>query len=372
MDNSSSSTACAEPLQRILIKSVGSAKPSSASAVATGLGLPAATVVSCLYRAPAILVDKISVSIANNLKGLLCDIGYDVEIQGTDDPTPEPAQLFDVAVYINNERKLTKVTESIASFIGMSEEDASKALLNPPYIMLGAVSQATVDALRNMIEGDALLVASEQGGACYDLFLSEGGSDVVIRRIHEDLANADITLSAESGLIASDIDPKRIEPIWNRYRASGLLRMINRDFLRFDITLQNLESPLNSEQKQRLQQLVGIPADIIDEVCDSTPVALFESVAYHELDSLMQAFSQDHLPVQADLITFQMLGIEIKRADNLPKMINVLHGLGVSGLNEHISLPFRLPNDYPELQARVIRSTLEDLGVDAALCVNRQ
>ena len=72
---------------RILIKSVGTARPSASAAVAKGLGLPASTVIARLYRAPAVLVDGIDEPVAERMAGFLGDIGYEAEVQGMAEKT---------------------------------------------------------------------------------------------------------------------------------------------------------------------------------------------------------------------------------------------------------------------------------------------
>jgi len=111
---------------RILIKSVGTARPSASAAVAKGLGLPASTVIARLYRAPAVLVDGIDEPVAERMAGFLGEIGYEAEVQGMSEPAPVPAPLNDVAVYIEDARQFQQVVEKLASFLGVAEPDASR------------------------------------------------------------------------------------------------------------------------------------------------------------------------------------------------------------------------------------------------------
>lgn len=48
----------------VVVQSIGSATLTSAAAVAKGLGISAAEVVNCLYKAPAVLVDKVERNLA--------------------------------------------------------------------------------------------------------------------------------------------------------------------------------------------------------------------------------------------------------------------------------------------------------------------
>lgn len=356
------------PTFRVLVKSVGRAKPATAAVIAAGLGVPISSVVANLYRAPSVLVDKVTLDIATNLKNLLREIGYEAEVQSDCEPIPKAPALYDVSLYLNDAGKLAAAAEKLAAFIGVSTEDAVQAIMKPPGVVMGSISPATIDALTTMIDGDAELLISAQDSARYDIFLGDI-SDVVLQRLKADLAHLGVTCIADSGLIAADLDKQCVENLWERYQGSGVLLIVNRAFLRFDIILQKHDS-ICDRQRQLIQKVADVPSDMVADVVRAAPVALLESVPFAKIDGLLSEFEKVGLAVQADLITFQVLGIQIESCRDRAQLSRVLTKLGVAGYSEQAKLPLALPDVYPELQARMILATLEDLGVQASLIAN--
>jgi hypothetical protein len=344
----------------VLIQSIGSATLTSAAAVAKGLGISAAEVINCLYKAPAILVDKVERKIAEQLTRLLTDIGYEVAVIDGSESLPPTTELFDVALYVKDAEKLPQAAQKLAAFMGLTEQDATKMLLQPPGMALGSVSSATVEAFRRFMDGTVELIAAAQNDARYDIFLGECPA-VVQKRLLDDLTAAGVTLTGSQGLIATGAVRSQIDPIWQRHKANSALRIIHQDFLRFDISLTHSpDSPPNSQQGRVLEELVGVPQDMVAEVVASAPVTLLESVPSREVPRLLEVLSGANLPAAAELITFQALGLKITRTTSVQAVNELLAAFGVQHTFKRA--PEALPNAYPEIQARVIRSALERAG----------
>ncbi|WP_187410909.1 pectate lyase [Saccharophagus sp. K07] len=349
----------------VLIQSVGTATLTSAAAVAKGLGISAAEVINCLYRAPAVLVDKVEQKIAEQLSRLLTDIGYEVTVIDDTSAIPKNNELFDVALYLKDASQLPEATRKLSKFIGMSEEEASKMLLQPPGMALGSVSEATVNAFREFMGDTVDMIAAPQADARYDVFLGECPT-IVQKRLLEDLTAAGIPLSANSGLIATGVERSAIDPIWQRHKTNGALRIIQQDFLRFDVVLQQApNAPLSNEQRRVLEDIVEIPQDIADEVVASAPVTLLESIPSREVPCILEALAQAQLTVAAELITFQALGLKITACAQTAAVNAVLNAFGIP--HTFRRAPEILPNAYPEIQARVIRDALERAGASVEL-----
>jgi len=277
--------------------------------------------------------------------------------------------LYDVAIYIKTASYFQHAVQTVAAFIGITEEDASQMILSPPSVILGSVSKATVDALSRQLGSEVSILYSQPNTAQYHLFLSEDSGATIHRRIIQDLNNAGLELSATSGLVATDVDHATAQKLWQRHQASGLLRIVNQDFLRFDLILQNNkkgDSP-NSAQIDVLEQQAGIPVDRIEDVLAAAPITLLESVPHAEVRQNMAVFADVGLEVKATLITFQMLGLEILSLSDQLSTMQVLKHFGQYGDNQVLLRPpFVLPHIMPELQARIIRGALEDSGAEVA------
>lgn len=354
---------------RILIKSVGTARPSASAAVAKGLGLPASTVIARLYRAPAVLVDGIDEPVAERMAGFLGDIGYEAEVQGMAEPAPAPAALNDVAIYIEDARQFQPVVEKLASFLGVSEADATRLILTPPGVVLGSVSDATVSAFSEHMGAGVSILSSQPEKACYDLFVSDE-KGMVQSRILADMASAGLECCGDAGLMAVNVNHASAQDLWRRHQASGLLRVVNQDFLRFDLVLCEVAgngAPVQ-EQIEILERLAGVPSQLAAEVLQAAPVTLLESVPSADVAAPMAEFAAAGIKLRADLITFQVLGLNVLEIPDTIRLTKVLEDLELLKPGELLPRPpFRLPGVMPELQARITRTALEACGARIAL-----
>ncbi|MCL6271683.1 hypothetical protein M3P05_17330 [Sansalvadorimonas sp. 2012CJ34-2] len=348
----------------VLIESIGRGTPASAAAVAKGLGRPASEVVRCLYTAPAVLVEKVDRNVAEQLNELLESIGYEarvVEMGGFVQETPE---LYDISLYLQEASKLTTVANKLSKFIGLSESDAVQALLNPPGVVLGSVSRATVAALEALLDGDADLLACPQNKTLYDVFVGEL-PEVIRRRLLDDLKSRGIPLLGESGLVASSIEISRLEDIWQRYKANAGLKVVNQAFLRFDIQLDSSVSDLTDAQIDCFRRNTDIPENLLAQVVQAAPVTIIESLPKTSLDRVLDDFYKTDIPVSAHLITFQSLGLKVINAQDLSYVNEVLDAFSIGETLQEI--PATLPCAFPEIQARVIRRSLESAGATVEL-----
>lgn len=343
----------------VVIQSIGRASLSSAAAVAKGLGVSAADVVQCLYRAPAILVDHIEETVAAHLAKLLSSMGFHADALPSHAAPSKTCELFDVALYLRDANRLAEAAQRYAHFTGLPQDEAVKMLLQPPGLALGSISRATVNALAEAM-GDAVeLVSTKQAEGLFDVFLADCPA-VVRKRLLDDVAAAGIPLITDSGLIASGVARSALEPIWQRHKTNSALRVVHQDFLRFDLTLLPLEQPLTQNQKQALAHWVNIPQELADEVAEAAPVALLESIAYGDLNPILQGFAEVDLPVRADLITFQVLGLRIHSCPDLAALKRLLASFNCT--TSVTRLPATLQEHFPEIHARVLHAALTQAG----------
>lgn len=359
---------------RVLVKSVGSALPSVTAKIAVGLGLPVSTVISRLYRAPTILVDKVEQPVARHLSTFLNELGYQTEVQNSAEPVPAQASLYDVAIYIEDVRHLEHAVRALAHFGGMSEAEASAMIMSPPGVVLGSVSAATVQAFSEKMGPSVSVLSSVPEAARYDFFVG-AAPEIVRKRLDADMVEAGLTMTGQPGLVATDVDHATSREFWQRYQASGALRVVNRDFLRFDILLLGSETTgaPTAAQIELLHNRAGIPPEMMCEVFRELPITILEAVPAAEIAEQMETFAELGLQVRADLITFQMLGLEVLSFSDRTALQQVMEKFGFSQQREVLPRPpFQIPGVMPELQARVVRSALEDAGAQVAFVEDNQ
>ena len=351
-----------EARRRIIIRSVGSAAPAAAAALAKGLGLAPATVISRIYRAPAVLVDQVKSITADRMAALLAELGYEIEIQSMDMAPPEPPVLYDVCLYVENPARLTHAVVTLARFTGLGESEAFAMIMSPPGMVLGSVSQATIDAFERQLGEGVELIASQPELARYHLFLADA-PEVIRRRLLDELKVIGIEPRDTVGLVVADLDYAAAQSLWQRSQSGGFALIVNRDFLRFDVVLQPSGEPPTAAQRELLFHVAGIPEDLCGEVFDNAPITLLEAVPSLDLEQKMQELVAVGLPVKAELITFQRLGLRVLSVKDRQGLRRALESFGLHSPGRPLPrAPFRIPGALPALQARVLRVALEQNG----------
>jgi hypothetical protein len=350
---------------RIVFHSIGGAAPGNAAAIALGLGMPVAPVMEALYRAPSVLVDGLTAEIGDRMRALLSELGCHVTLDPMTAPLPAPAALHDVALHVTDTARYADIIASLAEFLGTPGEDAARLVATPPGIVLGGVSRATIDALAARLGDGVDLVASEPALALYDLFL--GPCDGVVRsRLLGDLRRAGFAPLADAGCILTGLTKAQADAIWTTHGRVRDLRVVNRDFLRFDLVLTG-GAPAPAALRA-LTETAGIPPHVAPRLFDEGEITVMEAVPHADMAPAMHALTAAGLEIRADLITFLHLGVDVVATQHPRAVRDALKSMGVDATEHDLRrLPYRLPWRLPELQARLLRDTLETIGARAEL-----
>lgn len=350
---------------RLVFHSIGGAAPGNAASIAMGLGVPVTPVMEALYRAPAVLVDGLSAEIGDRMRALLTDLGCRVTLDPMTAPLPEPAALHDVALHISDTARYGDIIAALAEFLGTPVADAARLVTTPPGIVLGGVSPATIDALADRLGPGADLVSSNPEPALYDLFL--GPCDGVIRaRLLSDLRRAGFAPIADAGCILTGLTKAQADAVWAAHGRVRDLRVVNRDFLRFDLVLTGgTPAP---DALRALTDVAGIPAHIAPRLFDDGEITVMEAVPHADMAPALERLTAAGLSIRADLVTFLHLGIDVVAARNPRAVRDTLSAMGLETTEHDLRrLPYRLPWRLPELQARLLRDTLEAAGARSDL-----
>lgn len=350
---------------RIVFHSIGTAAPGNAAAIALGLGVPVNTVLKAVYRAPSVLIDELPRDIGNQMQALLTDLGCNVSLDPMTAPVPAPSALFDVALNVTDTGQYAQMNRDLASFLGTTPGEAGRLISTPPGVVLGKVSTATIDALRSRLGDGVDLIASTPETALYDLFL--GPCDATIRsRLLGDLRRRGMTLLGEDGCIVAGLTHAEAQAIWTSHQRVQALRVVNRDFLRFDLVMTG--GALSQAASRALTEVAGIPAHVVPLLFDEPDITVMEAVPNAAMTNAMERLAASGLTIRADLVTFQHLGLEITAADRPGTVTAALRAIGIDATETDLCrLPYRLPYHMPELQARMVRDTLESSGARADL-----
>lgn len=348
----------------VIIDSIGTASPGKAIAIARGLNLAVDETIRAIYRAPAVLAPAVNDQVAEGLCGVLRELGFEASIaEGDDLPATAAQPLFDAALHIRDPLAIPAIAGIVADFCGVDEAAALRLVTEPPAIVLGGVSAATVAALElRLAEHDVAVIASDPATARFDLFAADLPATVAAR-LHTELVAAGHTVPPGDGIVATGLERVFADGLWRKYGRGGAVRIVDRAFLRFDLVLDGLEpgaSP-NPARAATLQDLFGIPTDLFDDLIAATPVTLASDLRYGEFDAPLARLAQCGLVARAVLATFRPIALEIAAASDGEAVASEMAALGL--LDQAVTLPFVTPA-MPAPLARLARARLEAAGAE--------
>ncbi|MGH9198911.1 MAG: hypothetical protein ACRD1T_24690, partial [Acidimicrobiia bacterium] len=227
-----------------MIRSVGTAAAHIVGTLRQALPFSEERLAAGIYQAPAELLGPLDRATAEHLTEALVAAGLEAEILGADEPFTPGGPDYDVALVIQHFDRLVEVAREIARFLGVSVDQARRILYTCPTELIGKVSLSTVEAIRHRFEPLGVTVeASRRDQALFDVFLG-ACSPPQQEQARGHLREAGLPLDGGDpanrlpGCLSQGLVKGDAEAFWQRIRASGMpLRIINRDFQRFDLRL---------------------------------------------------------------------------------------------------------------------------------------
>ncbi|WP_160174470.1 hypothetical protein [Archangium violaceum] len=338
-------------------------------ALAPHFDLPPAEIAARLFRAPAVLATGLPAEVAEALAGALRESGLELDIEPEDAPLPEPGPSYDVAFYLRDGGRFREVARELALVLGCSLADAASALCATPATVLGAVSQATVDALRARFSPLGVEVdASNPATARYDVFYrgEDAGGLATVRAV---LGALGLEVGAPP-LVASGLSQAQAAQVWRELAARSLVRVVDQAFLRFDLSLT--EAPATPGFAELLVRETGMPEKLVPRVLSRLPVVLHAGLSARELPARVAPLEAAGARVSAQLIVFRSFRLKVEELRDAPAVTELLgSALGLPAAEVRTSLA-RLPHTFvpplgdtrarwlvAELRARGVRASLE-------------
>ncbi|MEH6686561.1 MAG: hypothetical protein V7693_04795 [Halopseudomonas sabulinigri] len=347
--------------QRVVIESVGSARPGLAGLLARQLGLPASRVANALYRAPSVLLEDLPPAQAQGLANILQQAGLHVRVEASHLPSPQTDTLLDIALYVRDISQLSACCQRLSQFLGCRPEAALNMLMTAPGVVLGDVSEATAAALSALLTDlDVELLCSTRALARYQLLINRAPGPSLDSLLH-DLRLQGIRYDADSCEVLETLDTKQALYLWRRHQAAGGIRLLDLTFMRYDLSLTNVSADSDTRQ---LPMLAGLPPELIDCVLDNLPVVVEEGVATQALASRLDAWRAAGMPVEVTPVTLRQSRLLLPKAGNAAGAIGLLQQAGLVDSDQtQLALPWRSPLIYGELMPRWLQDALEQLGI---------
>ena len=359
MDMSSNT---AETQNRLTVLSIGTASAISAKAIADGLQTSSDKVAEKLYRAPAVLVDNLSVQASESLAELIQNLGIDVRIEPSDAPPPPPNELFDISIHFNDIESLPKVAYQLSAFLGTDTATIVQLLLTPPAIVLGNVSQATLQALSTRLDEPGVeLIASRPTKALYSVIVRDLEKPQ-LQELHQFVSRMGLSLSNLQDFGITSIDYQTAQTIWKHFGHRMPIQIVNQDFYRYDIKLETLPETNQLHAVEYLENQIGIQTSDYDAIEPHLPLVIQEGVSQESMQEIKANFEKHHIDISCHNITFQRLHICITSTPSIESVNQVLQQLGLHDGLIH-SLPFVTPR-LTETCARLVKHFLEQNGAE--------
>jgi hypothetical protein len=339
---------CEERLgAEVVITGLGSASLPAVIAIAKGLELPVELVVDAAFRAPARLLANVSEPDAQRLVEIVRGLGLHAEALPAG-MAPPRAEVLDVAGHLIDPRQAEAAAAALARTLGMTAVEVLAALLDPPGMLLGNVTQATVEALEQHLPPGALaLTAAHAAGSRYAVFAASP-SAVPRATISALLPGRDLGVGAR-GWTLFDLTRAEADCLWRRLQPAEGLRIVNQAFLRFTLVLEGAPA----DGAAALQALAGVPPQDFELLRPLLPVAVERHVPFAALQERLAQYTAAGCEVRAELSTFAAVQLDILSA---PPGLLQAEGFQARA-------PFRTPS-MVEPRARVLRARLEAAGAE--------
>ncbi len=312
---------------RIVVDSIGDADASLLRALKRISPLPETRLAALLYQAPAILAGGLERESAEAINEMLQQAGLESRVIDGDTAFEPGDDGHELALEVGDFCRMGEVAELVVRVLGVAPPTAKKILCTSPTVLLGKVSAATAGALEQRFAAlDVELIVSRAGEALFDVFLGDCSHGDRMRAVQAlrglgvEVADGDQPLLA-SGLARADADR-----IWERLERTSLpVRVINRDFERFDVRLD--QAPASVEMIEFLTTSTGMPEAVAYKAVERTPLVTHPNVPFVEMGALLETIHQLGGEATADLLAFQSFALEITRAGDLPSSAKALEVL---------------------------------------------
>ena len=337
----------------VLLRSVGTATPRVAAAIAGALELPAEFVVDTIYRAPGRLLANVDAIDAERLAQMLAGIGLDaVAVPPGTGVVRGP--LLDIAAQLINPLLAEAVADALGRFIGCTPAAALDLLLTPPGIVLGNVTRPTLEALRAVLPSGAVaLTASEPDRAHYALFatnLTPAHRAAIAPFLAEKCDPAD-----DGSVTCFDLTRANADALWRRLHAPQGTRIVNQDFLTFTLVLTAMPDDAG-RGAEALSAIADVPAEVYGDIAALLPCPILERLRYADVPERLAALAEAGFAARADLETFASHVLTVRSAPP-----GTLAAVGLVG-----TAPCATP-PMPRARALMIRAQLEAAGADVFL-----
>ncbi len=352
---------------RVVVDSIGTSGARMVSVLRPIARVPESRLAELLFQAPSVLAEGLTREVAEQADRLLRDAGLETRAVGPDGTIEPGDDRHEIALVVREVSRMPELLAEVVNLLGVDPDRARAILTSSPTVLVGRVSAHTVETCRERFaklgaEIDVMNVAD----AVFDVFLGRC-SPAERARVRSTLSELGIELpeGEDDVLVAMGLTKEQAERIWERFARTRLpLRLISRDFERFDVTLDS--APDTPAMLEYLVSTTGMPESLAPQVVRETPIVLHEGVGFDRMTECIQAVNECGGKATGHLLAFQTFSLRVTRLGDRERSARVLgvltdedEGGALRALEDGT-----IPGPLTHLQARWLQWELEQAGTE--------
>ena len=345
----------------IVILSLGAASPTIISTLAKTIDVPSALLLKLCLQAPSVLFSDVTLQEGKRMQHSLEAIGLKVAIKKD---APNVETLYDIAVYVTNFDNFGTAVGELSAFLASTREDVISLLYREPSLIMGDVSTATIECLRERLAGLGVnILAAQKDKSLYDLIYI--GNESPIKNGIKSALNGFPVDITNDGLMARGLSFENATKIWSAYGKAQNIFLVNQEFEHWDIWLEACKN--DQPSLDALHRITNIPQEVCAKIPEHLPIIISDQVSNAALPALLSKLDTAGFSVRAELATFRKLKLKAKTVRDMGASQAVLaqHQINFD-LSKH---QFErggavLPGIFTDFHARLLSFQLEMTGCE--------
>ena len=355
---------------RLLVRSIGTADARIIPSLRRLRPTTDSELAGLLYRAPSELLSGLNQEAGAKLRDILRETGVEVDLVPASEDYEPGTGDYEVAVVIQRFDRMLSIIEATMGILGADVATAKRLVCASPAVVIGRVSAATVDALRRRFQPLGVeLDVSRTRDAVFDI--AADTQDETTAAALAGLLTAAKAPRVESGtgqFMATGLDAAAAERLWSEVsRTAAKVRVLNRDFLRFDVRLER--APRSKEMADYLVEVTGMKAATAERALGRTPFALAENVPGARMVELLNGVGARGGAASGILLALRAFGLSLKPGGDRQAArvwVDSIGGREAAAAFDRASTS-ELPGPFTKTQARWLQHELRNHGIASQL-----
>ncbi|WP_144394102.1 hypothetical protein [Pleionea sediminis] len=297
----------------IIVHSVGTTNANVIGALHKAIPVPENQIARKIYQAPSMLLNQISQGMADEISVLLNKIGLQTEAIHKSKSIEEAKALFDVCLVLNDKKQMPQILEVLKLFLGVQEDQCKSMLFQSPNVIMGQVSRATVEAIRDRFsELNVDVKASRISNSNY-LFLYYNLTGHEKHQLKSILTPHNLQhLLENNAFLEQTLTRSQADKIWPHVKRFGSkVKLINADFAQFDVQLELSEK--NNGLLNILEQHTDIPTHLLSKVIDRAPIVIKRNASFNSTLELTNTLNDNRSKFTVLPVSMQYFNIAISK-----------------------------------------------------------